>query len=124
MSVKCEICGREFKNTQGLRGHKTFVHQMTTTQDTPARLATEQRLSEVEDAVKQVVTLLKPIVDLYAKQLRIMEDLTQYSRSIGKQVRTIVSSNAYSESKVVGLPQNVVRSRKEIEELGARHIGS
>ncbi len=23
MSVTCEICGKEFKNTQGLRGHKT-----------------------------------------------------------------------------------------------------
>ena len=25
--VKCDLCGREFKTTQGLRGHKTFFHQ-------------------------------------------------------------------------------------------------
>ena len=24
--VQCELCGRQFKNTQGLRGHKTFFH--------------------------------------------------------------------------------------------------
>ena len=24
--VSCNICGKEFKNTQGLRGHKNFVH--------------------------------------------------------------------------------------------------
>ncbi len=28
MSVTCEICGKEFKTTQGLRGHKTFVHDI------------------------------------------------------------------------------------------------
>ena len=24
--VECELCGRLFKNPQGLRGHKTFFH--------------------------------------------------------------------------------------------------
>ena len=24
--VSCDICGKKFKNTQGLRGHKNFVH--------------------------------------------------------------------------------------------------
>jgi len=24
--VECELCGRQFKNPQGLRGHKTFYH--------------------------------------------------------------------------------------------------
>ena len=27
--VSCDICGKEFKNTQGLRGHKNFVHSDT-----------------------------------------------------------------------------------------------
>jgi hypothetical protein len=26
MMVECELCGRQFKNPQGLRGHKTFYH--------------------------------------------------------------------------------------------------
>ena len=52
MSAICEICGKEFKNTQGLRGHKTFVHRLTSFRgksDTP--LATEQ-LREVSQQVK------------------------------------------------------------------------
>jgi hypothetical protein len=122
MSVNCEICGKDFKTTQGLRGHKTFVHQMTTTQDPPARLVTEQELSEVVDAVKQVVTLLKPIVDLHVKQLKIIENLTQYSHSIGEQVRTMVTGKNYVSSKVVDSQKDAVQSLRDMEELGARHI--
>ena len=47
--ARCEICGKEFKNTQGLRGHKTWVHGITTsTQHPAAQLATEQRLGKLE----------------------------------------------------------------------------
>lgn len=47
--VKCELCNKEFKNTQGLRGHKTFVHGQTgSSKILSAPAATEQRLSEVE----------------------------------------------------------------------------
>ncbi len=47
MSAVCEICGKEFKNTQGLRGHKTFVHQVTSLKESPTRLATEQELNKL-----------------------------------------------------------------------------
>jgi len=63
--VSCEICGKEFKNTQGLKGHKNFVHtdigdsvgqpvtQQTTQQplssNLSTRVATEQRLSQLEN---------------------------------------------------------------------------
>ena len=44
--VSCDICGKEFKTTQGLRGHKTFVHQLTSFSGKSATpLATEQLLS-------------------------------------------------------------------------------
>ncbi len=29
MSVKCEICGKETRTTQGLSGHMNFVYGMT-----------------------------------------------------------------------------------------------
>ena len=46
--VNCEICGRECKNTQGLRGHKTFVHGITSNNKRPVtRLATEQPVSKL-----------------------------------------------------------------------------
>ena len=62
--VSCDICGKKFKNTQGLRGHKNFVHsdkvgnagqivaQQATQQQLSSKLSTpvttEQRLSQLE----------------------------------------------------------------------------
>lgn len=63
MSVTCEICGKEFKNTQGLRGHKTFVHQMTTTHDPPARLATEQPVSRLRARLGLTDSKTEPITE-------------------------------------------------------------
>jgi len=56
MSVICEICEKEFKNTQGLRGHKTFVHGITgsNTQQSVARLASEQQVRLLEDRLQQL----------------------------------------------------------------------
>jgi len=56
MSVICGICGKEFKNTQGLRGHKTFVHGITgsNTQQPVARLASEQQVRLLEDRLQQL----------------------------------------------------------------------
>lgn len=63
--VSCDICGKEFKNTQGLRGHKNFVHadtgsgigqpvtqqaaQQLLSSHLGTRATTEQRLSHLED---------------------------------------------------------------------------
>jgi len=63
--VSCDICGKEFKNTQGLKGHKNFVHsdtgsgvgqsvaqqatQQPLSSNLGTRVNTEQRLSQLED---------------------------------------------------------------------------
>lgn len=59
MAVRCEMCGREFKTTQGLRGHKTFVHQMTSSGKPPPRLATDQQSSKLEERVEQLTSKLQ-----------------------------------------------------------------
>ena len=45
--VKCAICGKELKNTQGLRGHRTFVHDQATSKKTTG-VTIEQAVSELE----------------------------------------------------------------------------
>ncbi len=51
--VACDICDKEFKNTQGLRGHKTFVHGLYANHDKPAaELTFRQRIDENRSPVK------------------------------------------------------------------------
>jgi len=64
--VSCDICGKEFKNTQGLRGHKNFVHADTfggaghpvarqlLSSNLSTRVNTEQRLSQLEDRLTRL----------------------------------------------------------------------
>jgi len=53
--VSCDICGKEFKNTQGLRGHKTFVHRNGSPNSAPVtRVASEQQVSLLEDRLQQL----------------------------------------------------------------------
>ena len=59
MAVKCEMCGKELRTTQGLRGHKTFVHQLTSTSKPPARIATERQLIKLEERVEQLTSKQK-----------------------------------------------------------------
>ena len=54
--VTCELCGKQVKTTQALRGHKTFVHGITgsNTQQPVARLASEHQLSLTEDKLQKL----------------------------------------------------------------------
>jgi chromosome segregation ATPase len=54
--VTCELCGKEVKTTQGLRGHKTFQHGVTanSTQQSVARVATEQQVSLLEERLSKL----------------------------------------------------------------------
>jgi hypothetical protein len=90
MSVKCEICGKEFKNPQGRRGHMTFVHQIpgsSSKSHTP--LATEQQLSKLDERLQRVerVTGLKEpdILDrILGTDKPITEQLEQYTRQLAE----------------------------------------
>jgi Mg2+ and Co2+ transporter CorA len=54
--VTCELCGKQVKTAQALRGHKTFIHGITgsNTQQPVARVATEQQVSLLEDRLQQL----------------------------------------------------------------------
>ena len=50
--VTCELCGRQFKNTQGLRGHKNFVHADTI--GSVGHSVAQQQVSLLEDRLQQL----------------------------------------------------------------------
>ena len=54
--VTCELCGKQVKTAQALRGHKTFIHGITgsNTQQPVARLASEQQVSILEDRLEKL----------------------------------------------------------------------
>ena len=95
MSATCEICGRQFKTTQGLRGHKTFVHQMKSAKEPPAEPATEEELGEVEITIEQLMyeveplndslTSLRSTVNKQAEQLSKLTDLFSTTRASGQE---------------------------------------
>jgi len=51
--IQCELCGKAMRTTQGLRGHKTFVHALHANRDKPAaELTFRQRIDENRSPVK------------------------------------------------------------------------
>ena len=51
--IQCELCGKVMRTTQGLRGHKTFIHGLYANHDNPAaELTFRQRIDENRSLVK------------------------------------------------------------------------
>ena len=109
MNTTCEICGKKFKTTQGLRGHKTFVHQMTNSSDKPAApLATEQpprkleeRLQKLENALglkepSELEQLLgitdKPITSQLEQHAHQLTELSDQLKNMSRQIK-LASNN-------------------------------
>ena len=64
MSAVCDICGKEFKNTQGLRGHKNFVHGHTgSSKMLSAPAATEQPVSRLRARLGLTDSKTEPITE-------------------------------------------------------------
>lgn len=78
MSIKCDICGKEFKTTQGRRGHMNFVHgdDNSDLENSVTRPANEQRLTKLEDRVEQLtskVSILPELSNRLKKQDEILD---------------------------------------------------
>jgi len=51
--IQCKLCGKVVRTTQGLRGHKTFIHGLYANHDKPAaELTFRQRIDENRRPVK------------------------------------------------------------------------
>ncbi len=75
MSPVCKICGKEFKNTQGLRGHMTFVHgQAGSSKILSAPAATEQPVSRLRARLGLTPSNAQPTT---AQQVIRLEDRLQ-----------------------------------------------
>jgi hypothetical protein len=81
--VTCEICGREFKNTQGLSGHMRFFHGNGSSSNTPATpVVTEPQSSKLEERLEKLeyATGLRKVsmaLSLYGRRRRMLKLLRQ-----------------------------------------------
>jgi DNA repair exonuclease SbcCD ATPase subunit len=121
MSVKCELCGKEFKNTQGRRGHMTFVHQITSSSSkSAAPLATEQQPSKLEERLQKLESAIglkesssldrilgtdEPITEQLEQHTHQLVELNGQLKSLSQQVQLASSST------------EVLNIRKQITQL-------
>ena len=115
--VQCELCGKEFKNTQGLRGHKTFVHGITGSNKQPvARLATEQALSELECRLEQVEEITQLDAERVTEQLEQhthqLAELSEQLKNLSQQVKLASSNTEF---------RNISRQVTQLSEQVKKH---
>jgi len=97
--VTCELCSRQFKNTQGLRGHKTFVHGDGSASSVSANQATNKMpLSKLEKRLEQLeyATGLREASTL-DKTLNNEKPLTEKLAEVTQQLASLSSNTANSE---------------------------
>ncbi|MFC2045567.1 hypothetical protein ACFLUH_02700 [Chloroflexota bacterium] len=65
MMVTCELCGRQFINTQGLRGHKTFFHGQHAAHKNPIGFR-DNGLNKSDDNSGEIAKEIKGITETIA----------------------------------------------------------
>lgn len=98
MSIKCEICGKEFKTTQGRRGHMNFVHQDydSHSEDSVTPSAVEQQLTKLEDRVEQLASKVSILPEL-SNRLKKQDDILEQVGVFIYRNRDILSGTQYKK---------------------------
>ena len=101
--VICELCGKEFRTTQGLRGHKTFKHgiradhgrlavlldRFVRTDETKSELESDNsRLTESEDELGNIVSRVTKIEYTILELEKTLERLGKYMALLATQNET------------------------------------
>ena len=126
MSAVCEICGKEFKTTQGRRGHKTFVHQLTSFSGKSATpLATEQQLDQLTtrlEKLESITGLKEPssLDRLLGTDKPITEQLERHTRELSelhKQVSELTEQLELSRVAKAMLDAYETDHKRQLEQL-------
>jgi len=131
MSAICEICGKEFKTTQGLRGHKTFVHQIASSKEPTAQPVTEQQLAELEDRLQKLESMTglkepsaldrllgtdKPITTQLEQHTRELSELHKQVSGLTEQLK-LISRNTELKAE---LPKLADRTKAGLDKISGR----
>ncbi len=117
MSIKCDICGKEFKTTQGRRGHMTFAHgdHNSNLEDSVTRPAVEQQLTILKDQVEQLASKVS-MIDELLKRIKKQDDILD-------QVQLLIYRNrdTYSGTEYKNILEKISKLDEELKRL-SRYI--
>ena len=122
--VKCELCGKVVRTTQGLRGHRTFVHcNGSPNSALVTQVASEQQVSLLEDRLQQLerVTGLReldldfslsdtePLTD---RLTNITEQVTKLSDTVSKLSEEVELSKVTRDVENEGFSKRLTELRE------------
>ncbi len=88
--IQCELCGKVVRTTQGLRGHKTFIHGLYANHDNPAaELTFRQRIDENRSLVKSESSSISDCRDRLNKLKSEVASNTELLTELGRTVSTL-----------------------------------
>ena len=124
--VTCEICGRQFKNTQGLRGHKTFVHGNSSPSGAAAtEAATEPQLSKLEGRLEKLeyITGLKEehiSDDTLNTEKPFTEKLAEFTQQLNSLTQQLasLSSNTATNTDIERINERVTQLTQQLSGYG------
>lgn len=131
--VKCELCGRELKNTQGLRGHKNFYHKDCSFSNTPdtetAIIRQDNGLEDRLDKLEYITGLREPsVLDKYlynektlpSCQKETAEQLGSITEKIDRLADQIISliNNTPSNTELREIEKQVTQLSQQVSNYG------
>ena len=88
--IQCELCGKGMRTTQGLRGHKTFIHGLYANHDNPAaELTFRQRIDENRRLVKSESSSISDYRDKLNKLKSEVASNTELLTELRQKVRAM-----------------------------------
>lgn len=106
MNSKCDLCGKEFKNTQGLRGHKTFVHKLTKSA-VLQQLDGKKDIPEPQPAAKSDDN---PVTSKLSSGSDFRGELLQQVSKLQTEIKTLESMHKNDYSSILESVRNIEKS--------------
>ncbi len=119
--IQCELCGKVMRTTQGLRGHKTFIHGIYANHDNPAaELTFRQRIDENRSLVKSESNSISDYRDrlnkLKSEVVSNTELLTELRRIVRAMQNQLALKATASEINLIATKVELLSKRVEKHE--------
>ncbi len=119
--IQCELCGKVMRTTQGLRGHKTFIHGLHANHDNPAaELTFRQRIDKNRSLVKSESNSISDYSDRLDKlksEVAInTELLTELRRIVSELQNQLALKATASEIKLIATKAELLSKRVDKHE--------